>query len=251
MNTSEIVAEVRSILDDKSSLVSGEPDELFSNERILRVLNHAQDILCREGWVLIDDTTASCCDLTLVADQETYALHASVLGVLSVRLSDSDLALGRRNWENLHPSPPPDPAFWDTNRALMFDAGRPQLYATDPATSKIAFWRKPDATAALLIAKLRVARIPITRLTLDDDTSPEVKAEWHLELARYAAGYLLSNTANNEIVNSSGDGPSAYTVGRAMVKDFMAAAKEARRDIKRLMVAAPRWQFGGWACDGG
>jgi len=250
VKTSEIVAEVRSILDDKSSLVSGQPDELFSTERILRVLNHGQDILCRDGWVLVDDTTASCCNITLLENIETYPLHASVLGVLSVRLSDSDLALGKRNWENLHPSPPPDPAFWDTNRALVFDAGRPQLYATDPATSKIAFWRKPDATAAALTAKLRVARIPLTRLNLDDDTTPEVKAEWHLELASYAAGYLLSHTANNEIVSGSGDGPSARTLGRDMMKDFKDAVTAARRDIKRLMVAAPRFQFGGWASDG-
>lgn len=247
MKTSELVAETRAILDDHSSMVTGKPDELWSNERILRYLNHAQTVMCREGWVLVDDTTAACCTVTLVADQATYALHKSVLGVLSAKLSDSDLGLGRRNWGHLHPLPPPDPDYWDTNRTLIFDAGRPQLYAVDPASSKLELWRKPDATSALLTLQLRVARLPLTTLTLDTDSTPEVKEEYHLDFCGFAAGSLLSRTVNNDAVEGASN--ASVIAGRGMIKDFNEVVEKARKARQRLMVGMPRYRFTQWGGD--
>jgi len=249
MKTSELIAECRDILDDYSSLVSGEPDELWSNERILRRLNEAQDIVARRAHAITDDTTAQCCNITLVQDQATYALDPVVVSVLSARLSDSDLALSRRSWAHLHPRafPFPDPDFFDTNVTLTFDAGRPQLFAVDPASTKIEVWRKPDATNASLTLKLRVARLPITRLVLSTDTSPEIKEEWHLDLCDYAAGTLLSRTVNNDAMG--GTSQAAVIAGRGMLKDFYAKLEEVRRDLKRMRFAMPRFQFGQWGSD--
>lgn len=247
MKTSILLTESRAILDDHSALVQGETDDLWSNERIMRQLNEAQMILCRQGLVLIDKTTAQCCDITLVEDQAEYTLDPVVLQVWSAILSDSDSPLTRRNWNHIHPKSIAEPEFWDTNRSLVWDAGRPSVYVMDGANDTIELWRKPDATSALLTLNLRVSRLPLIPLSLADDNEPEVREEWHQMLALYAAGYLLSHTANNDVT----EGGEGRKLGQDMLAEFYRAVNDARRDLKRTMQSAPRWRFGAWAKDGG
>lgn len=241
MKTSELVAETRGALDDLASLVAGDPSTLWSNERILRQLNDAQRILARQAWVIVDDTTAATCVITLVANQADYNLHPSVLGVLSVRLSDSDRALVRKSWNQVYGTTLPEDEWFNTSVPAAFAAGRPMLFGTDTATRKITFWRKPDAAAALLTARLRVARMPILPLVMD--STPEVSEEYHMDLTKYAAGQLLKNTANNDTGEAQGE---ARRIGRGMVEDFFAAVAEAQRDMKRRNSVIPAWRLGGW-----
>lgn len=250
MKTSELIAESRAALDDQSSLVTGDPDKLWSQERILRQLIAAQRIFARETWTLVDDTTAAVTTITLVADQADYALHASVLGVLSVRLSDSDRPLGRRSWSQIYGTPMPEPEFWDTNSPLQMTAGRPALFATDTATSKITFWRKPSAAAILLAptARLRVARLPLNPLTLATDSSPEILEQYHLDLCNYATGQLLKNTANNDTGEAQGE---ARRIGRSMLDDFYATINRAQNAMKRMNSPTPAFRLGAWAGDDG
>ena len=233
--------ETRGALDDHATLVVGDPATLWSNERILRHLNAAQRIFARKAWVIVDDTTAACCDIQLLVNQPDYALHASVLGVLSVRLSDSDRALARKSWKQVYGAPVPESDWFDTSVPATFAAGRPSLFSTDTATRKITFWRKPDATAAALLAKLRVARLPIASLTLD--STPEIPEEYHLDLCDYATGRLLKNTANNDTGEAQGE---ARRIGRSLLEDFDRAVSDAERDVKRRNQIIPAWQLGGW-----
>jgi hypothetical protein len=250
MKTSELIAECRAALDDQSSLVVGDPDKLWSQERILRQLIAAQRIFARETWTLVDDTTPTVVQITLIDGQADYALHASILGVLSARLSDSDIPLGRRSWSQIYGQPLPDPEFFDTNSPLQMFAGRPSRFATDTATSKITFWRKPNAAVIALAptARLRVARLPINTLTLATDTSPELPEQYHLDLCDYVTGRLLKNTANNDTGEAQGE---ARRIGRSMLDDFAAAINRAQNAVKRMNSPTPGFRLGAWAGDDG
>lgn len=250
MKTSELIAECRAALDDQSSLVVGDPDKLWSQERILRQLIAAQRIFARETWVIVDDSTTAVTSITLIADQADYTLHVSVLGVLSARLSDSDRPLGRRSWSQIYGTPLPEPDHWDTNSPLQITAGRPTLFATDTATSKITFSRKPSAAAIALAptARLRVARLPLNPLTLANDNSPELPEQYHLDLCDYATGRLLKNTANNDTGEAQGE---ARRIGRSMLDDFAAAINRAQNAVKRMNSPTPAFRLGAWAGDDG
>lgn len=252
MKTSELIAECRAALDDQSSLVTGDPDKLWSQERILRQLIAAQRIFARETWTIVDDSTTSpaVTVVTLIADQADYSLHVSVLGVLSARLSDSDRPLGRKSWSQIYGHPLPDSQFFDTNSPLQMAAGRPQIFATDTATSKITFWRKPSAAAILLAptSRLRVARLPLNPLTLATDSSPEIPEQYHLDLCDYVTGRLLKNTANNDTGEAQGE---ARRIGRSMLDDFAAAINRAQNAVKRMNSPTPAFRLGAWAGDDG
>ncbi len=248
MKTSELIDETRAILDDNSSAVSGDPDELWSKERILRRLTKAQEIFCRRGWVLHDSMTAvdanslPVCSLSLVAETADYHLSPLILKVLSARLSDTDQPMGQRNWNQIYQGPAPiNQEFFDVNRQAVFDSGRPELFATDPMTGYITFWRKPNADSALLTVKMRVVRMPLAKLTLETNNSPEIAEQYHLDLTTYAAGTLLARTANNDA--------SARAHGRELRSDFYEEVEEARSDVKRMMLSAPRFIFGGWSAE--
>ena len=249
MTPAECIDETRGILDDYSSLVTGDPDRLWSDERILRRLNEAQIKLARRAWVITDDTTTSTCVITLIENQPDYTYHKSVLRVLSAKLSDSDYPLIRRNWEQIYGPVSQDLDFFDTNFSNVFDPGRPQIFATDTATRKITVWRKPNADAALLTLKLRVARMPINLIVKAPSGGVgaiEVPEEYHINLCDYAAGKLLVATVNNEVRGAG----SAITAGRELIADFNNLIREAERDLRRQMLAAPRFAFSGWAARG-
>jgi hypothetical protein len=250
MKTSELIAECRAALDDQSSLVTGDPDKLWSQERILRRLIAAQRIWARETWTITDDATAAVVQIALVAGQADYALHASVLGVLSARLSDTDRPLRRRSWNQIYGPTPPELDHWDTNSPLQMHAGRPQLFATDTATSKITFWRKPDAATIALAPTvlLRVARLPLNPLTLSTDSSPEIPEQYHIDLCDYVTGWLLKNTANNDTGEAQGE---ARRIGRSMLDDFDNSIRRAQNAVKRINSPTPAFRLGAWAGDDG
>lgn len=243
MKTSELTAECRAALDDQSSLVVGDPDKLWSNERILRQLNAAHRIFARDTWTIVDDATSAVVVITLINAQADYALHASVLSVLSSRMSDTDRPMGHRAWKQIYTARPADTDHFDTNQPLIYAPGRPEIFATDTATRKITFWRKPDAAAALLTARLRVARLPLNPLTLATDNTPELPEEHHLDLCDYAVGRLLKNTANNDTGEVQGE---ARRIGAGLLADFQKTIDRARRDRLRLDMPTPAFRLGGW-----
>lgn len=97
----------------------------------------------------------------------------------------------------------------------------------------------PDADAADLKIILTVVRLPLVELQASaPDCEPEVPEEFHLELARFAAGSCLKNTAD---IDSELRG-----LGRQWVKDFEDMVKDGKRDKQRLQQSPPRFRFRGW-----
>lgn len=237
MLNSELIAEIRSVLGDTSSIIGGEPDELVSNERILRRLNEAQNRFCDRAWVLVDDTTAATCQITMLLGQSAYNLHKSVLKVKSLKLSDSDIPLSQKNWNQLFPEAAPNTmAPFDVNAASTYSPGRPGAFACDVASKRIIFGRSPDSTTAGLVAQMRVARLPLLPITAEG--TPEIAEEYHQSLADWAAGTLLTRTMDNESKN--------YQRGKDMVAEVELRIENIRKTTQRREMSNPGIVLGEW-----
>lgn len=230
------------VLDDRSDLVSGAPDELFSEATLVRYLNEGQRQFCRKAWPIIDDETASCCEIDLVAEQATYPLHSSVVRVYSVRPNDSDIPLSPLNWALISSQVAPEyPDFLENRFAYSVPSGRPAYYSLDEATRKLRIRPKPsaDQVTAIVKLKLRVARMPITLLSVDDPEGvPEIPEDYHMNLCDFAAGSALSQQ------NIDAD---AKKDGRDLLAKFYADLRAAKIDQVVAQRNPARFVFGGWA----
>lgn len=246
MKTSALLDYIRKdMLDDATEMVSGVSDQLISDAAIVRQLAEAERIYCRRAWVLEDKTTSACCTIALDENVTDYTLHRSVLFVKAARLSDTDIDLTRVGYNGnrvFSSSYLTDPDFFDVNQAYTENAGRPDRYSLDMGTRVIRIRRKPDATAALLTVNLTVVRMPITEISLDDlDHEPEIPAEFHMDLALYAAA---------KVYNRPNIDADLRSMARQWEAQFDAKVMEAKRDRQRFQQSEPQTRFGGWANDG-
>ena len=242
MKLSELIAHVAgAVLDDRTAMLNGSPDSLWSNAVLARYFRRAEDIFATRTRCIIDDTTAACCSITLVAEQARYALHTSVLRVLSVTPNDTEVDLARFAYDSLRPRFDSTPGYFDVNLTYTEAPGRPLWFGTDKATKVLQIRPAPRAedVTAIGTLNLRVVRRPITPLTVDDlDAEPEIPEEYHLDLCDYVAYRALSQ-------------PTVDSDGKREAKDFLGTFERSIRTAKADRItseaAPPQWQFGGWA----
>lgn len=243
MKTSELLEHITGpMLDDRADLLEGASDQLFKDETVLRYLNEAERKLSRDAWVIEDLLTPTVTQIQLQENVNNYPFHKSILFVKAVRLSDSDIDLIRVGYNDNRIYPDTqlmDPDFWDINTTLVETPGRPQRFSTDLGTRIIRIRRKPDAVAAPLKLMLSVVRMPLVPMTLDEpDKEPEVPEEHHLELAKYAAGSCMANTADIDA--------GLRTLGNKWVAEFNERCAIAKRDRQRRQQSMPQFRFQGW-----
>lgn len=226
------------VLDDRANLLAGLPDELWSDEALVRWLNEAQRILCSEAWVIEDVANATCGTIQLVEGQKDYALHASVLRVLSGHLSDTEVDLVHVAYDLSRPQSNlvPSDFFYPADTVTSDAPGRPGVFATDVATQTLRVRTKPDAAAAALQLLLRTSHMPVVELTVaSPDASPEVPPKYHMGLIDFAAAEALSV-------------PAADAALRSVAKDYRdkweTRVSKARKARQRAEMAPVQWQFG-------
>lgn len=244
MKTSEILEHITGpMLDDRAEMISGQSDTLFKDSTVIQYLNEAERRLCQWAWVLEDSTTAEVCSIGMKVDTSEYPLHKSILHVKAARLSDSDVDLTRVGYDDNRLMPLSqmiDSNMWDVNTILLESPGRPARYSVDMGTRVFRVRRKPDAASALLKMLLRVVRMPLVPMSTDNpDKEPEVPEEHHLNLAKFAAGSCLANTADIDA--------DLRSLGEKWVAEFEDLLKKAKRDRQRRQQSMPRFRFGGWA----
>lgn len=241
------------LLDDRTEMLEGESDEVWSDTSIVRRLNEAQRVLCRDAWVLEDtdldrvdpETGEKICQIQLIENQTDYSFSKHILHIKSMKLSDTDVDMTRvgyndnriraDRWEQ-------DPQYWDVNAAVIENSGRPTRYSTDRGTRVVKVRAKPDATAALLQLNMVVVRMPVYKLSLDNTTAcPEVPEEYHEMIGQYAAGKLLQHPTVDASMRS---------LGMTWVKDFEEFCKKARIDRERRQQSMPQFRFGHWVNNG-
>lgn len=234
MTLEDLLAHCNEFLDNKSALVEGDADSLWSDDLITRHLNEAQKILCRRAWVIIDEGHPTAGRIVLKTDTPVYALHKSVLRVYWARPDDQENPLTRHTETALMGATPITGELYDLN-STTGETGRPLGFSTDAGTRRMRIFRTPSATENGLIVTLKVARLPVTYLTLDDTAAePEVPDDYHLALIDYAAGRCLLQP--NIDSQSKAD-------GRELLSMFDEVVREARRDRIRAEMDPARWAF--------
>ncbi len=192
------------LLDDRTEMLEGVSDNIWSDDAIIRQLNEAQRVLCRRAWVLedtdltrIDAENNKVCQIQMVEDQTDYSFHKSILNIKSVRISDSEVDLLRvgyadnrlRNGFQFD-----DSSFWDVNSIMIEESGRPSRWSADMGTRILRVRQKPNGDTAALTLNLVVVRMPVEILVATNvEATPEVPEEYHMMLARAAAGRLLQH----------------------------------------------------------
>jgi len=248
MKLSELLRILRKdYLDDYSGMLDGSPDSVWSPDTLTRYLSTAEERYARRGWVLEDTTTSAVCDVPLVASNQDYALHSSILHVLSVRPADSELDLEHASYETISMRPRVDPATpWGMSYAYTSSLGRPQLWSTDRLNRKLRVYPTPRAEDVTAIGELnlRVVRLPLASLIPTEavpDPEPEIPEEYHLSLLDYAAGRALLH-ANIDAGSRSGVRQAA----KEFLGLFEAAVKEAFVERARLARGPAAVRYGGW-----
>lgn len=175
---------------------------LWSDDLIFRMLAEAEDKFARQTYILLDDQQT----VTTEAGTPTYAVPTGTIKVMSAAVSTSanDMSDYTRR-------------FVPNN--LTSSTGQPQLFTNDEASSVIRFYPVPDAVYTV---NLRIVRLPTVAVTLY--TSPEIPAQYHLDLAEYVAWRLLKG---NDV-----DGSSVGAADRHKA-DWDMRVSDAKREVYR------------------
>lgn len=229
-------------LDDRTDLLDGDPDELWSDKTITRYLNQAQRIHARRTWCITEYGTAPAGLITLVTGKLLYPYHKSVLRVYDATPAGQTSPLGRgRDSQLRNPQPPADAFDIGEANALaggtaLQSPGAPLAFASDAATRTIRVFPAPAAAQNGLQLSLKITRMPIKWLdTAKPDECPEIPEEYHMDLCDYAAARCL--------MQPNVDSQSKVD-GRDLLKTFDDAVKEARRDRQRAeRTSDSRWGF--------
>jgi len=221
-------------LDDRSEMLEGDPDSLWSDKLLVRWLNRAQDILCRRSWVIIDKDHAQAGTIVLKTGVATYPIHKSVLRVLSVIPEGSVSSLSNFD-DALLTNPRPYTDTWEYATTQPAATGAPMGYSTETGTRLLRVYPTPTATENGTKLLMRVARMPVCYLDVSKlDAEPEVPAEYHLALCDYAAGKALTQPTVDSADKAT---------GRALKEEFMQLVGEARQDRQRASMNRASWGF--------
>lgn len=231
------------ILRDKSALVAGDDDRLWSDETLLRYIQDAERRFARETMILWDGTTAKYTQVKLRDGVRDYPLDPLVFAVVSARPSDRDYDLQRtgrtlvqsRELDTSIAFDPADSSTLTPGAPLGFYTDETMVYAQQ---HKVTFsvYPEPDATAAGTTINLRVVRLPCGGYTLNDlKRESEIPLDYQLDVLEWAA-YRAKRGNDNDI----GTTPNADS-HRAVFDD---AIERAKRDLRRRMHVATGIRYG-------
>lgn len=248
MNLEEMLTyTAKEFLDDRTDLIEGDDDSLWSDDYLVRMFNEGQRILARRAWVIIETGIAPAGLITLATDKSVYTLHPSILRVFDAVPSTQTATLGRAADEQLRDTTQatryPNDEFGafeiGESAALAGNAtslsGVTLAIASDAGTQTLRVFPPPAAAQNGVQVALKIARKPITYLTLDDtNAEPEVPEDWHISLCEYAAGKALT------LPNADSD---QKPEGRRLLAEFDARVREARQERLRAEMSPGRWNF--------
>lgn len=260
MTLGELLEELReNILHDRSSQVpggSGDSALLWSDKTLVRYMNQAQNKMAREGLMLRDANNDSITKFQTCVGQHEYALHPSIIAVISARCGGnpnlaapynkddvSDLArAGHANFSTYYV---PDRYFFNPSSLTTLNPGKIVAYGTDEfvrsdakgsmGTMNFKVYPAPDA-AHIQPIKMRVVRTPITVFKVGEwDTVSEIPEDHHLDMLTWAA-YLALRIVDRD----QGDAERA----QEFKQQFELHVADAKKDFMRKMFANQEWGFG-------
>lgn len=240
------------ILNDRTDRVSGTSDYLWTDQTLLTNINEAHRRFARKGLVLRDGATPAVTQFLLVAGQEYYDLHPSVIAVLSARRADQGTDLTRVGHSLLGVYRAPTDTWVDPQTYYGNPPGPTLAYSTDEelsvdvegamASVVMRVYPTPTIKEQGKVIQLRVVRNPLVKFTaahlelpLDEQPGPEIAEDHHIEMLDWAAYLAL------RIVDDDAGAPRRAAEFAA---NFEEHVKAARLLAMRKLFTPQQWGFG-------
>lgn len=245
MTLGEQLAELRSaILRDRSDLIAGDSDSMWTDETLLRYIGDAERRFARQVMHLRDGTTPKFTRVKLREGVTNYPLPEEVFAILSARHPGRTYDLHRTGHALVQARDPDTSLTFDPSESTTLAPGAPLGYYTDETTvyatqSVVTFtvFPAPDADAAGTELSLRVIRAPCGPYTVKDlQRESEIPKDYQFDVLEWAA-YRAKRNNDADI----GDTPNADSHKDA----FEAAIVLAKRDIRARTRVVTGVRYGG------
>lgn len=245
MTLDELLRELRTnVLRDRSDIIAGDTDSLWSDETLLMYIKDAERRFARQTLILRDSTTPEVARFKLKTGVTTYPLHASVISVLSARLINTSNDLLRSGHAILAQASPPEFLTFDPTAPYTVAPGAPQAYYTDEtmvfATQNavtLSVYPAPSATEDGKVLFLRTIRLPLSGYTADDlGRESEIPEDYQLDTLEWAAYRALRG------FDSDAGAPTSAAEHKNAFDD---AVKRATKELKQKMFANTGLKYGG------
>jgi hypothetical protein len=250
MNLGEQLNELRfNVLRDRSDLIAGDSDSLWSDETLLLYIKDAERRFARQSLILRDSTTPQATQVRLKSGVQEYALHPSVIGVLSAQYTDpiskTPYDLQRSGHALVTQAAPVEVTFFDPLNpySSMLPPGAPLAYFTDETLvyarqTRVTFnvYPIPSDNEDGQIVPLRVVRLPTTGYGRDClDRESELPEDYQLDVLEWAA-YRAQRT-----YDADAGAPTSADQHKAAFED---AVTQAKREAKRKMFVGTSIAYG-------
>jgi len=244
MTLGEQLHELRvSILRDRSDLIAGESDQMWTDDQLLRYIKDAEHRFARRTMMLKDATTPRFCRLILKQGVLNYQMPREVFAVISARPDGHDYDLKRTGRTLVQARDIDYSLTFDPSQAGTLLPGAPLGFYTDETevfagqnSVNFSIFPLPDAASDGLLVNLRVVRVPGCGYTKNDlNRESELPEAYHLDVLEWAA-YRAKR--NNDV--DFGMQPPAADHQQA----FEDAIKRALQDQRRQMHVQTGLRYG-------
>lgn len=245
MNLGDQLAELRNnVLRDRSDLIAGDSDCLWSDETLLRYIGDAERRFARRTLMLRDSTTPEVVRIKLKTGVATYPTHRSVIAVLSSRYDTNTWDLKRSGHGVIEQQTPQEFLTFDPSVGYTTPPGAPVAYYTDETlvfarqgAVTVTVYPVPSATENDKYLYMRVIRLPMCGYSIDClDKDSEIPEDYQLDVLEWAA-YRAQRGFDADA--------GAPTSADAHKKAFDEAVDKAIQEMKRKMFANTGLRFGG------
>jgi hypothetical protein len=231
------------ILRDRSDIIAGDSDQLWTDETLIRYIGDAENRFCRRTMILRDSTTPEVCRVKLKQGQKLYKLHDSILALLSAKFgaAENDLSISGHSivtghvpntYLNFNPTAPytiapGTPVAVFTDEAEVYDRRAAVTLTTYPV---------PSATEDGQYINIRVVRKPLTKYSVNDlDRCSEVPDDYQLDVLEGAA-WLAQRTWDSDAGSS--------TTADKHKANFEEAITRTLREMKRRAFVPMGFSYG-------
>lgn len=236
------------VLRDRSDLIQGDDDSLWSDAALVRYISDAERRFARQSLILRDATTPDVVRVVLKSGVQTYPLHRVVLAVISARYTDASgtpYDLQRTGHAIVIQSSPIENLIFDPADPYTssLPPGPPLAYFTDEtlvyarqARATLSVYPLPSPAEDGTVLNLRVIRLPLSRYALEClDRESELPEDYQLDVLEWAA-YRAQRTFDGDA--------GAPTSAEQHKQAFDEAVKAAVREAKRKMFAGTTLAYG-------
>ncbi len=235
MNLDDQLQELRvNILRDRSDIIAGDTDSMWSDETLLRYINDAERRFARQTMILRDSTTPEVTRIKLKSGVSTYPTHKSVMSVLSARYDTKPYDIMRTGHAIVGQASPPEFLSFDPSNPNTQVPGAPLAYLTDEtvvfarqSAVTVTVYPTPGAEEDGKILHLRVVRLPMTGYSLEClERESEIPEDYQLDVLEWAA-----YRAQRGFDADSGAPTSAEEHKKAFDESVLRAVQELKRKM--------------------